>query len=194
MKNSKKKLFISILFAGAAFFPVSSLAAPLTYVDEIIFHEEQGYVSGIFTPGPHSLKLWHPLIDPVGSLPAPENILSATLTIETRDDRHDRFFSREYWLVFSNEEWVNNDSLWDLVASDGSHPFVLDIDQIREHGGAEVAIIALWGDFYVLSSTLVLTYESDENSPVPEPGSVLLLGSGLIGLALIMRKKWPLIG
>ena len=191
MKVSKLTLFISILFLGISLVPGSALPAPYTLVDEILFNGEDGYVSGIFSPGPLFLKLWHPSNNPTESFPDPKNIMSAALTLTTQDDLDDPSSSHEYWLVFSEKEWLNHGNWW-VPVLDSSHPFVLDIEQIRENGGAEVTVMALWGDFYVSSSKLELTYQGDPTttSPVPEPSTFLLFGSSMLGMAVFMRRKW----
>ena len=62
---------------------------------------------------------------------------------------------------------------------------VLDI---LDDGTLNVAIASLWGDFYVASSTLS-AYGDNGTAPVPEPATMLLLGTGLVGLAVGSRKK-----
>ncbi len=186
---TKKGPFL-VLFLGFVWYPFASQASSFTLVDEIFFEGDEGHVSGLFSPGPHSLTYRHPSNHPVEAFPDPQNILSASLTITIQDDLHDPLFTRECWLVFTDTEWLNRDSWW-AAGLGGPHPFFVEPERIRESGGVEITVMSLWGDFYVTGSTLELTYERGSPTPVPEPKSVLLLGAGLIGIAGVMRKKWP---
>jgi len=59
---------------------------------------------------------------------------------------------------------------------------------IWHDGTLNVSISSTGGDFYVDSSKLVVSGD-DGTSPVPEPATALLLGTGLAGLAMYRRKR-----
>ena len=44
------------------------------------------------------------------------------------------------------------------------------------------------GDFYLASSTLV-AHGDNGSAPVPEPGTMMLLGAGLLGLAVYGKRR-----
>ena len=58
---------------------------------------------------------------------------------------------------------------------------------LNSYGKLDVTIIDLFGDFYLGGSTLVA--RGNTVNPVPEPGTILLLGTGMVGLGLFLRKK-----
>jgi len=51
----------------------------------------------------------------------------------------------------------------------------------------DVRIISLWGDFF--SPRSVLRIETVSAAPVPEPATILLFGSGLLGIALLSKRR-----
>ena len=58
-----------------------------------------------------------------------------------------------------------------------------------------MTVVAFLGDFYVTRSVLELIYDDGEGPttalPTPEPGTLLLMGSGLLGVAVALRRKRP---
>ncbi|MDY6879180.1 MAG: PEP-CTERM sorting domain-containing protein [Thermodesulfobacteriota bacterium] len=56
-----------------------------------------------------------------------------------------------------------------------------------EDGAFSVVLASLGGDFYINYSELEITYNA---APVPEPGTILLLGAGLLGVVGYNRKRF----
>jgi hypothetical protein len=188
--KAKRELLGTILFLCIAFLPSLALALPVTVVDEInqTDFRNNGYVRGYLGFGPHArLEYSHPGADNTleGGIFPTADLISASLTITTKDDG-DRAF--EYGFIYTDDPLSHAKGL----SIGGTQVFDLDISQITDDGILDVAILALWGDFYVTQSMLTLTYDDgreQSTAPVPEPGTLMLLGSGLIGLATMLRKK-----
>jgi hypothetical protein len=65
--------------------------------------------------------------------------------------------------------------------------FLGELD-IEDDGTLNVAVTSFWGDFYLDSASLVANGD-DGTAPVPEPTTMLLFGTGLLGLVGYSRKK-----
>lgn len=79
----------------------------------------------------------------------------------------------------------NRDSLYSFTSL-GAGLHSVDIVFFEHTGGASLEFFAAQG----MHSSFNASFELIEGSPIPEPATMVLLGSGLIGLAGVGRKKF----
>jgi len=118
--------------------------------------------------------------------PPAGDLLSASLTLWFRDDTFGDWnwrtwsFDSEYGVVFAESGY-----LWAGEIDTGSQMYNLDLAFLSD-GIFGVTVASLGGDFYLGKSELTIDYNP---APVPEPGTMLLMGLGLAGLAGYSRKR-----
>lgn len=165
-----KKVLI-FLFTISLFFGVVSFAGAtlITYTDKMSWGDNNKISHG-------ELFSWEHTFDKPS-----DEILSGSLTVWLRDD-DDR--ACEFALGWADGgNWAFGEVDTDSYSYAINAWFLTD-------GKFTVSILALFGDFFIDKSLLEFTCENSNPSPVPEPATMLLFGCGLIGLAVVGRKKF----
>jgi hypothetical protein len=113
--------------------------------------------------------------------PAAEEVIDGSLSLWLSDNSENHPFESSFGWA-EDDAWVfdevdTNDYTYDISAS------------YLDDGSFSVVLASLWGDFYINKSVLEVTYNpSTPSASVPEPTTMLLLGSGLIGISFVGRK------
>lgn len=203
MKRSLLALFSALLFFGMV---GSAGAVPVTWTDTIDFNPD------ILIPPTYSY--WHDISDDGFSswwTGGNDTISSFTLEVSLYDDNEPDVSSElqivgwKWWIV-PIFDWVtvtNPDGTEGAYVNFGLVPHEFSFENGSEtytgnlfgeldlwHDGTlNVSVSADFGDFYLASSILTVNGD-DGTAPVPEPTTILLLGSGLLGLAGFNRKRF----
>jgi len=122
--------------------------------------------------------------DTVTLLPAPlvtaftpDAVFTYTHTIEGFNTATDSV--NNFTLTFNLFDDQDRESEYAVAGS------LLGAWEINHFGSLTVAVAALWGDFYVGGSTLVVNGQRT----VSEPGTLALLGAALLGFGLLRRRR-----
>lgn len=128
-----------------------------------------------------------------GFRPTIDVLQSFRLSINLADDRDsiwDLFEIASVDLpgVLGDDGWITN---FDLGGEEYGGWSIQGLAQLSNTGMLSVTVSSLLGDFILAGSTLTANglHETGSSTSVPEPGALGLLGVGLLGMAVSMRRR-----
>jgi hypothetical protein len=172
-----KGLLATALLAGGM---GSANAVPVTWVDSIDFNPDR-YV-GWF----ESSSYRHDITDD-GYSPFHDFIYDYSLSVNLFDDGG--LFDLGETVLVDVPGLLGDQVFFNVSGSEFGGWSLTGYLQLLLTGHYDVTITSLFGDFYIGSSTLTVRGEDLGNHNVPEPGTLGLMGLGLLGAAAAARRK-----
>lgn len=108
---------------------------------------------------------------------------SATLSVELKDDSKTDGAELAN-IIIGYIDFKDGVALYNATSNWAGSLGISSVASLNALGTLDVSVFSTWGDFIVGNSVLTV-----KTSDVPEPGSLILLGLGLLGLGLARRQK-----
>ena len=132
--------------------------------------------------GSNSSVSWTFDITDDGFNPETQDVTSASVTLNLSDDGWD-------WFEVAQLDLGTNKFLWEVDSGDISFKITSFIT-LSEYGTVDATLKSIGGDYYFDTATLYAEgTELVPNAHASEPASMFMFGTGLIGVAFIVRKK-----
>ena len=180
----KMKKILTFFCSVALVLGLCGMAAAVPYQwTDVVDPTEDVYFSNVRQGGVRSFTYVHQIWDD-GFVVGQDEVDSYSLTIGLYDDERGDGSER----VRINLPGRTTDGTYEVNFTDVELGFSVEgLVMLNTTGELSVRLRRLAGDFYFGDSTLVAS--GDKASPVPEPATLFLLGSGLLGLGALGRKK-----
>lgn len=134
-----------------------------------------------------SFSYTHDLTDntPVPFTVGQDLITDYSLTIRLRDDGGRWDFGE---IAFIDQPGILGDGLYNFNYANDTFGWSLGgLLSLNLLGGLDVTVTSAYGDFYLDYSNLEAN--GCDVAPVPEPGTIMLLGAGFLGLAVYRKRR-----
>ena len=180
---------LALVFAGSLLVAGNAMATSYIMTDTVVFTANGTIESGdLDSYGGNEVNYldsggdWVAWTHHYDFDPEPVTLTGASLNLTVYDDGSDNWWGLEFGIVMAEDGTVGFREF-----DDATYGFDLELTSLTD-GEFSVALVSLWGDFYIDSSELVVTYDAN-SAPVPEPATMLLLGAGMVGLAGYSRRR-----
>ncbi len=178
-----KKLLMFLCAVMLVFGMVGSASA-IPYTD--IYDGGRLYMSA-HSDAPDDSVSWTFDITDDGFDPDTQDVTSASVALNFEDN------STSDWWEIATLDVGSNFFSWQVVTGDISFT-ITSLMTLSDSGTVDATLTAGYGDFYFNGATLTAEGTDPGASPVPahtpEPGTLLLMGTGLLGLVGYGRKRF----